>query len=324
MYTGIPMKQKTGVEEYPAYASIASLLSDYFQTHNENFDLNQLSEVLTFSLDMATNSYKAAESDPFEESDVTLASYRNGKLIISKLILRPRPISNGGVTYDRDIQPEIEVDKRFVSSTSGIDSIVRQSLADPTLAEMTDPYDGKKFSAPDPVMENLSDAIAHDGGSSLSTEEMVEIARDLEKRTASHYVEVGDDVQTAVLSNGKIESFENLVDPIKEPPKPPFQYFRFLHIKGPLLQLGTQQNGYLFVMNSSFEGMTLPLDRSLYLWVDASNCILRYNGVGNVYFDKNNNVRNSILEIGPRVSMTDPVVVDLTKRYPELVVKMAN
>jgi hypothetical protein len=317
---GAPLKRADGQTLYPAYTSISEILKDYFRANPSSIDLNRLASALTQSLNFVATVDKINRStDKPSESEITLAGYRDGNLYISQLFLVP-VLVNGRIEYEVHPQKEKLVKSGLVFATAGLEQIAQSSLNNPKEASSVNPYDGRPLRAHDPMMEKLSEAKSRDDGANLSIEDLTDLARDLEVKTAKAYSnEVGDDIETAVLFDGRVQTFQQPVDEQINLNRFPYTKVSGLSASG--VSFGTSESSYTIMEYSSLAGMPISLDGSLFLSDSFSRCHLIYRGAADVFFDPSNAVVNSELDLGPLVQDNDPFVVRMKSLYPELQIR---
>ena len=320
MDSGVPLKRADGQTLYPAYTSISEILRGYFRANPSPIDLNRLASVLTQSLNfVATVDKINLSTNKPTESQITLAGYRDGNLYISQLFLVP-VLVHGRIEYEVHPQKEKLVKNGLAFATAGLDQIAQSSLNNPKAATSVNPYDGRPLKAHDPMMEKLSIAKSREDGANLSIEDLTELARDLEVKTAKAYSnEVGDDIETAVLFDGRVQTFQQPVDEHIDINRFPYTKISGLKVSG--VSFGTSESTYTLMEYSSLAGMLISLDGSLFLGDSFSRCHLIYRGAANVFYDPSNAVVDSELDLGPSVRDDDPFVVRMKSLYPELQIR---
>ncbi len=317
---GVPLKRANGQTLYPAYTSISDILRDYFRANPSPIDLKRLASALTQSLNfVATVDKVNGTTNEPAESQITLAGYRDGNLYVSQLFLVPAVI-NGRIEYQVHPQKEKLVKRGLTFATAGLDHIAQSSLNDPKEATSVNPYDGRPLKANDPMMEKLSVAKLREDGSNLSIEDLTELARDLEVKTAKAYPnEVGDDIETAVLFDGGVQTFEQPVDEHIDVNKLPYTKISGASASG--VSFGTSESSYALMEYSSLASMAISLDGSLFLSDSFTRCHLIDRGAAEVFFDPSNAVVDSELDLGPSVRDDDPFVLRMKNLYPELQIR---
>ena len=320
MDSGVPLKRADGQTMYPTYTSISNILRSYFRANTSPIDPTRLASALSQSLSFVTTIDKIAGTpDQPEESQITLAGYRGGNLYISQIVLMPT-IVGGRIEYQVYPQKEKLVKGGLIFATAGLDEIAQSSLNNPKDAVSTNPLDGRPLKVHDTMMEKLEAAQAKDGGANLSIEELIEVARDLEAKTARAYPNVvGDAVEMAVLSDEHFQTFEQPIEESVEPSRLPYTVTSGVSASG--VSFGTSASTYLLMQYSSMAYVPIPLDGGLFLGDSFSNCHLIYRGTEDVFFDPSNVVVNSELDIGPAVRDDDPVLTRLEALYPRLQIR---
>jgi 20S proteasome alpha/beta subunit len=321
MDSGVPLKRADGQTMYPTYTSISNILRSYFRANTSPIDPNRLASALSQSLSFVTTIDKIAGTTPDqpEESQITLAGYRGGTLYIAQIFLLPKVVG-GRIEYQAYPQKEKQVEGGLIFATGGLDQIARSSLNDPKQAVSTNPLDGRPLKAHDTMMEKLELAKSKDDGANLSIEDLIELARDLEVKTARAYPNmVGDDIEMAVLSDDHLQTFQQPVDESIEPSRLPYTVTSGVTASG--VSFGTSGSTFLLMQYSSMAYVPIPLDGGLFLGDSFTNCHLIYRGTEDVFFDPSNVVVNSELDIGPSVRDDDPVVNRLETLYPQLQIR---
>jgi hypothetical protein len=167
----------------------------------------------------------------------------------------------------------------------------------------------------DPDLSTYKDSVHSNGGSSLTIEQMVALAKRLAYYTALKHREVGGDNQIAVLTGPHSLKIEQAQFP---DPSPPLVNFHlelqglFAYNVGKLRRVADHS---IFI-SCSFSGMTQiqELDGNFYINNQFRNTVLTYNG-GKVGFDKSNRVSDSTLVVGPLVRPDDVTVRKLAHDF---------
>ncbi len=318
--SGVPLKRADGQTMYPTYTSISNILRSYFRANTSPIDPNRLASVLSQSLGFVTTIDRIAGTpDQPAESQITLAGYRGGTLFISQIFLVPTVVG-GRIEYQAYPQKEKQVEGGLIFATAGLDQIAQSSLNDPKQAVSTNPFDGRPLKAHDTMMEKLELAKSKDDGANLSIEDLIELARDLEVKTAKAYPNVvGDNVEMAVLSDDHLQTFQQPVEESIEPSRLPYTDISGASASG--VSFGASGLTFLLTQYSSMAYVPIPLDGGLFLGDSFSNCHLIYRGTEDVFFDPSNVVVNSELDIGPSVRDDDPVLTRLKTLYPRLQIR---
>ncbi len=261
-------------------------------------------------------------TDEPASSEVTLAGYRNGALTISQTILIPT-IEGGLIKYTSHPVPDIVVKEKLVYRTAGIDLMARSILDSPKDAIVQNPINGRPLRSKDVFAENLKESLAENGGADLSTDELLMLAKDLERRTAETVpVVVGGDIQSSILEGGAVKAFDQPVKGEAGGHGLTYSHYdtNYFENAGPS---GNPINHiYLYVTRSVYENSRVLLDEGIFIEILFKSSLLSYQGSKEVLFDTRNDVTNSVLELGPDVSQNDPFVGMMKKRYPNMKIEM--
>lgn len=157
----------------------------------------------------------------------------------------------------------------------------------------------------------------------LTIQQMKALAISFKRHTAAKYPEVGGPDQIAVLTDGRVQSFEA---PRGLPPAP-ITHFRFEIVSGlrmnghpedPVKRSGTYgvsvMGCFPIYFNNSFTGVHQDVDDGYYSTNVFNQSLLSYNG-GPLNFGKSNEVNESDLQIGPNVPRDSPEAKQLVRDF---------
>ena len=167
----------------------------------------------------------------------------------------------------------------------------------------------------DPDLKTYKDSMHSDGGSSLTIDEMVALAKQLAHYTALKHPEVGGNNQIAVLTGPHSLKIEQ--EHFQDPPLPLVNFY--LELEGNFAdnvsEVSRVANHGIFI-RCSFSGMTQiqALDGNFFIGNQFRNTVLTYNG-GKVGFDDSNQVSDSILVVGPLIRSDDVTVRKLAQDF---------
>jgi len=167
----------------------------------------------------------------------------------------------------------------------------------------------------DPEVSAYQDSMHSNGGSSLTIEQMVALAKRLAYYTALEHREVGGDNQIAVLTGPHSLKIEQAHFP--DPPLPLVNFH--VELDGVFAENVGEQSAVAshgIFIRCSFSGMTQiqKLDGNFFIDDQFRNTVLTYNG-GKVGFDKSNQVSDSILIVGPLIRPDDATVRKLAQDF---------
>ena len=252
---------------------------------------------------------------PPEPTVITIGGYDNGALWIGQVNLVPTKINGIVARFDPEpAHPVLQkVDKTLVYGVAGYDSEVRSILDNPS-----------SIPDKDPTFAKYSKSMAADSGASLTLNDLKTLAKELETvPAAKHPIEVGGDQQLAVLTNGKISSFDS----------PPANSLNSLGLKTSALLATTYESTYTgggqnmephtpgvvnFDFGDRFKKLVFKLDDMAVLNSTFSGCTLFYNGSPVFLFDNSNVLVDTDLQLGPNVPADLPVVKEFERMYPNV------
>jgi hypothetical protein len=223
--------------------------------------------------------------------EVIAAGYdADGKAKIEKLVLNPVAVQDrdGHKYWSHTTSPEFpRVGEKFVSILGGIPDVSNEILNSP-----------EKFSSSKIVRRYMS-AKKHDGGASLTLDEMTALASYMAAQTHTRYPSlVGPPDQVAVLTGGKIAKLEQ--PHFANSPRPmKFALMVNLRIQRDL-QFMTPPDTQLLWIRSEFVGFRNPrlrLDGQFFYGCEIRDSIVEYGG-GFTDLGRTNTVVNSFIMPG--------------------------
>jgi len=196
----------------------------------------------------------------------------------------------------------VEIKEKLIWRLNGIPEIAARILQHPDT------------SIKDEVLDQYAADLRANDGSSLSVDQMVQLAKRLAFYTGKAYPEVGGPNQFAVLQPSHPMRIEQQVFP--EPPKPVIRFSLLVNstfVGRNSFSMPSDVPG-IFV-RCSFTGMQWKLDDSFFIGTTFTNSVLMYGG-GKVNFAETNKVINSVLLVGALVRPDTENLKRLSKAFP--------
>jgi len=166
-----------------------------------------------------------------------------------------------------------------------------------------------------------TDAMAKDGGKTLTLEQMEQTAKRLEYLTAGRFPDVvGGLVEVAVIRDGKAE----VIAPFDTDQEPPASPAIIVHIGHPQFNgsgygITLDGPGADFVEDGVFSHVGYQqLDHIFFFRTTFDQCVLHYDGSPNFIFDRSNTVLNSKLVLYSDVLLDSPGVKQIRADFPDL------
>jgi hypothetical protein len=301
---------------YPAFTAVSNVIR-WFTAANPamaSLPIQKKIEVLAnavrfgletmASVDMASGGLLSSQP-----SQITLAGFDSGHLKIAQISLVLRR-GEQGVTYEEQDESVREVNNALIWAIAGVPQAAAPILDHPSFPRPSDP-----------ILQMYADAMAKDGGKSLTLEEMQQIAKALEYVTARRFSNiVGGLPEVAVIKDGKAEvtaPFDN----DQEPPTSPAIMMHFTHP-----QLSRNAYGMLiagpgaeFVEDGVFSHIgNQQIDHIFFFRTTFDQCVLYYGGTPNFIFDRSNTVLNSKLVLYSAALLDSPGVKQIRADFPDL------
>jgi hypothetical protein len=304
---------------YPAYLAVPQIMQTYISAVDLSSDsmenkIQLLSKVFASSLlSIVYVNNAAGISSNVSKSEITVAGYDNNGIIeILQADLNPN-IQNGKIEkYDIVRKPTI-----YVSEASGFVPVIRghDSIAQLILNGSYPSMDR------DPILGYFKTSLASDRGSTLSLEDMEQIAKQIERLTAQHDPFVGGRQQIAELSAGQVSEFSQ---PISKPY--PNQWRLALKIENigfmghDLAALRSNPPFVYLAQNVPIYDMDQPLDGIFFFKSKLIHCRLTYKGFPSSILDKSNTVVDSTLTLLPGADPNSNFVKQIRIDFPTLTI----
>lgn len=164
----------------------------------------------------------------------------------------------------------------------------------------------------EPALKGLAASIVENKGEALSVQALQAIGEALIGRTSSVYSSVGGQIQSAVLTAGRITNFEVPVVSTPDLPRR-FSFFSGNKIVGKH-PISAPTSTLLFVGNSWTGTRGISIDGHFFFGNTLRNCTVRYDG-GFARFDASNRVSDSALLLGPQVDQNTDFVRHLKNDF---------
>lgn len=302
---------------YPAFTAVSNIIR-WFTAANPSLaslpideKIRVLARVVRFGLETMAAVDKASGGALSEQqSQITLSGFDSGRLKIAQIALVPRP-GDWGATYEEQNATVRVVNDALIYAVAGIPAVAAPILEHPNSPR-----------PPDAILQMYADEMAKDGGKSLTLEEMEQVAKLLEFRTAGRFPDVvGGLPEVAVIKDGKAEVVDSPFDSDHEPAPAPAVMNRFTgpHFNGSggygMVIAGPEAE---FVEDGRFVNMKQPLDHIFFFRTSFDHCVLYYSGTPNFIFDKSNTVVDSKLVLDSVVAIDSPGVKRIRSDFPDL------
>lgn len=271
--------------------------------------LTSLSFLLNFYLSSFANIRDVVQGDvpPGHYAfELILAGFdHDGSSKLGRLSLRTvvRRGADGQPTFTSFTEhiSERSVGKELAIETAGQDDVAQEILQYP-----------ENFTS-DPAIRRYAESIRSDHGSSLTIQEMKQLAEALVRHTEQRYPSVGGPRQIAILEYGQVASIEQPDFPVRPSPVREFNLVVGNHLEGPRSIVFENASG-LFVRNH-FRRDVRTLDGHYFFGNEFIDSQLRYDG-GFTRFDSSNHVVGSVLLIGPRADPNSDLARQLVNGFP--------
>lgn len=183
----------------------------------------------------------------------------------------------------------------------------------------------------EPVITYLS-AKRHNQAGRLPLQNLIELAKYLEMRTAKYYnnIQVGGELEFAVFSDGKL-TFLQPVGNLALPQALSFNFFDGVFAEGSGNGNESALGGFhgsshsgTMVTHGEFSGITQPIDRLIFSQSTFVHCILTYDGSPFTVFDRVNRLVDCTLIISPKVMKNSPVVTKFKNDFPDVKISVGE
>ncbi len=312
----------------PAYTTAPGILRVFLDRYGESQNRNANSSV-SFRLDDLTNLYlftlsALANLDPNSDptkppsgAELTIAGYEGRELHISQVDLKPKWSSNmwsfePSNRQDRTVSTEVAW--RFAGVTDVADKVLR------------DPGNSQVRS--DPILSYFTGGMLRNKGTDLSLNDLRQAAVQLKMSTSvAHSNVVGGKTQWVTMSDGHIVSQE-LFQPDPNLEKNGAMGVSIISGLTFMVPPGQERTQMLFprqdrplsaiYIDVGFKRTIEQLDSRAYIRSVFDDCILEYDGTFPVFFDKNNQITNSVLRVDKSVRDDDELLIEMRANFPSL------
>jgi hypothetical protein len=304
---------------YPSFTAISNTIR-WFRANNPGLatlsiqrKLEVLAKVVRFGLEtMSSVDAATGGSLSLQPSQITLSGFDDGRLKIARIDLVPR-LGDRGLTYDEKNESVREVKDTLIYGVAGVPDVAKPILEHPNV-----------FHPTDPILGMYADAIAKDGGKTLSLEQMEQTAKRLEYLTAARFPDVvGGLPEVAVIRDGKAEVTAPF-DTGQEPPTTPAIIVHVGHpqFNGSGYGITLDGPGADFVEDGVLSHVGYQqLDHIFFFRTRFDQCVLHYDGSPNFIFDRSNTVLNSKLVLYSDVLLDSPGVKQIRADFPDLLIE---
>jgi hypothetical protein len=270
--------------------------------------LRMLSYLLGSRLTKIANARIALHSNPLGTDDyrvqIIVAGYDvDHKPKIGREVLQPSEEYLPGLIFEATEVSIKEVGRKLIWKLNGISSHAENILS---LSESGPP----EFT----VLREYAIAKAKDEGSSLSVEQMAEVAKELAKYTSELYPNlVGGPNQIAFLLPSTAVTIDQ--PNFSDPPRP---LKSFILVTRPQIsgnnavRFGPEIS--VLMIQGHLNNSTWKLDGNIFIDTNFSSCVMTYDG-GLVNLGNTNTVSDSVLLVGPLIRTDDKAVKILTKTF---------
>jgi hypothetical protein len=318
-YTDAPGILKTLLKKFSIYPNKPK--------ESVSLKLDDLINIYSFTLSTIANLNSVSDPKKVPSgAQLTIAGYEGKELHVSQATLKPVWSSRNIWEYEELDKKDRVVGDALLTRFAGITKIADAVLADPNEQSVKN----------DPILSNFTTEIARNKGQDLSVEDLRQTAVQLKVRTSNsdrYRNIVGGKTQSITMSDGHMLSqdlLDNQTDPVGVGgvAVPLVCCLTFDAPVGSDVQIYKPADrgkglSALFV-DVRFRGGQERLDGNAYVRSKFENCKLTYDGTGPVFFDDQNTVINSTLEVGKGVKENDEILFKLKKYSPNLKVVKRN
>ena len=223
----------------------------------------------------------------------------DGNPKIGKITLRMNN-NKGSLTSEIDEAAISNVGTKLVVLLNGMPDVAEQILLHP------------ESKPGDAAIKQYAASRAKDSGSTLTVDQMVELAKRLSYFTHKVHPQVGGENQIAVLK--RQNSVEIQQQKFPDPPKPLVNFSLIVNSTFAYSSIGIAKGVSAIFVRCSWAGMQRELDGNYFIGNDFTNSTLMYDG-GVVNLGDTNRVTNSVLIIGPHGSPKDETARRLMKAF---------
>jgi hypothetical protein len=301
---------------YPAFTAVSNIIR-WFTAVNPSLaslpienKIQVLARVVKFGLETMA-AVDEASGDPLSDqpSQITLSGFDSGQLKIAQVVLVPRLALRGALYEEQNVTVRVVKDV-LIYAVAGIPAVAAPILEHPNIPRPSDV-----------ILQMYADEMAKDGGKSLTLEEMEQVAKLLEFKTARRFPNVvGGLPEVAIIKDGKAEVIDSPFEPDLEPaPSPAI----ILRITRPQFRarfgISVEGPGADFVEDGLLSGCEYQqLDHIFFFRTTFDHCVLYYNGTPNFIFDRSNTVIDSKLVLTFDTLFDSPGVREIRANFPDL------
>jgi 20S proteasome alpha/beta subunit len=223
----------------------------------------------------------------------------DGKPKIGKITLR-MDSDRGSFSSEIDEAAILNIEKKLVVQLNGMPDVAQQILLHP------------ESKAGDPTINQYAASLAENGGSTLTVDQMVELAKRLAYFTSVIHPQVGGLNQIAVFEKPHGVRIEQQKFP--DPPKPLINFSLVVNSYFSYSSIAIAKGVSAIFARCSWAGMQRELDGNYFIGNDFRDSVLAYDG-GVVNLGDTNRMTNSVLVIGPHASPADETARRLMKAF---------
>ncbi len=267
--------------------------------------LRSMSFIFDFYLSSIANLMEVMRVQGSYSFHLILAGYdTDGTPKLGTLSLRP--VVSTGASGQRTISVVTEtikewpVGKELTYSLSGQWNVAEEILSNPT------------HFMDEPSVRRYAESMNADRGSSLSIEEMKQLAKFIVHRTANRHPSVGGEMQIAVLQGGGIVGVEQR-NFAPAPTPLHFNLFTGGHLEGHAISVSGAM--FLWIRNQFINNPALSIDGQYFFENEIVHCRVLYDG-GFARLDPTNRIRDSVLVIGQHADSKSEFVQRLVHDFP--------
>ena len=267
--------------------------------------LTSMSFIFNFYLSSIANLMEVMRVQGSYSFQLILAGYdTDGTPKLGVLSLRPvvstGPSGQPTISVATETIKEWPVRKELTYLVSGQGDVAAAILGNP--AHFID----------EPSVRRYAESMAADSGSSLSIEEMKQLAKFIVHRTANRHPSVGGEIQIAVLQGGRIVGIEQRI--FAQAPTPlHFNLSTGSHFEGHAISVSNSV--FLWIRNQFIDDPALSIDGHYFFENQIVRCRVLYDG-GFARLDPSNRIRDSVLVIGQHADSKSDFVQRLVHDFP--------
>ena len=299
---------------FPAATAIPELMALYRTKVNASASLqsklDSMLQVFSFNMAFVAAARGRDAIGSNDESVVTMVGFENKQPVILGATLAPE-VADGMLEYVVRDRSRVEVGNTLVHRVTGFDDVAEHALTTPA----------SMLGDSDAILRYLAESQIKDHGASLTLEDMAQIGRALTRATSQrHPIEVGGPYQTAVLADGKIQSFDALsTDPrvfLGARARVSQSYFGRSDGRDEAIQFPPYV--IKLIDGATYDNDYQPLDNIMIVNSHFKHSHLTYGGNPRSYFAANNTLEDCVLIVQPTVSEQSAFLVDFRRNFPSV------